>query len=372
MIGRWFKMGIVGAVGLCLVGGLLLGSDLISYVSTSARSVSSAVKDSVPIEFELRRARDLLEEIIPEMHANIRLIAQEEVEIAGLKSDIKESDRTLAEEEKRVQKLAGLLTTTQDKYVLGDRRYSRQQVKEDLARRFDLLKEAEVVKIPVAEPVPASDQPLEDIGEPPQPPEADAAAQLTPYDDMSRQSFYPVTQTNPVLSFLGGVVMFIAVLIGLTWALGLPQAVAAGLPDASLARELERDVFGTPTWPNLVRQIAQAASIITMLFAAIFLIVARGRAGAAHMIRAALGTAGLLAALHMLGEALGRIDWQLIATKANDPKAGPGAAIETFLNGARSNMAAAAGCAVLASIFILAWPEKRPVSQLPVENGQGV
>jgi hypothetical protein len=45
-----------------------------------------AVKDAVPIEFQIQRARDSLNDIIPEMQANIRLIAQQEVEIAAFGS----------------------------------------------------------------------------------------------------------------------------------------------------------------------------------------------------------------------------------------------------------------------------------------------
>ena len=82
MITKWVKRGLIGATGFVLVGGLLFGKDLASYVRSSARGVRTVVKDSVPIEFELRRARDLLEDIIPEMRANIQLIAEEEVEVA--------------------------------------------------------------------------------------------------------------------------------------------------------------------------------------------------------------------------------------------------------------------------------------------------
>lgn len=142
---RMVKYMAGGAVAICLVGGLLFGGDLISYMSSSYRTVQATVKDSVPMEFELQRARDLLEDIIPEMQANVRLIAQEEVEIANLKTDIAEADRSLAEERVRLAKFRDVLTIERTRYVLGGTEYSRQQVKEDLARRLDRVKEAEVV-----------------------------------------------------------------------------------------------------------------------------------------------------------------------------------------------------------------------------------
>jgi hypothetical protein len=142
---KWLKRSVIVAAGVSLVGGLLFGKDVVSYVRSSAKSVQTAVKDSVPIEFELRRARDLLEEIIPEMHANVRLIAQEEVEVAALKVDIANSEKAMEEEELRIAKLRDALGKPQAQYCFGGREYPRSYVKEDLANRFERFRESEVV-----------------------------------------------------------------------------------------------------------------------------------------------------------------------------------------------------------------------------------
>ncbi len=105
MILRWAKWGVMGTVGLGLLGGLLFGKDVVSYVRSSAKGVRTVVKDSVPIEFELRRARDLLEDIIPEMQANIRLIAEEEVEVAALKGEIANNREALDDEQSKIRTL---------------------------------------------------------------------------------------------------------------------------------------------------------------------------------------------------------------------------------------------------------------------------
>lgn len=145
MILKTIKYGVVGLVGLALVGGLLFGTDLFSYATSSARSMRTAMKDNVPVEFELQRARDMLEQIIPEMQANIHLIAQEEVEVANLQTEIHQASTSLDEERTRVTKLRDLLVADQIRYTLGGLEYTRDQVKEELARRFDRLKEAELV-----------------------------------------------------------------------------------------------------------------------------------------------------------------------------------------------------------------------------------
>lgn len=145
MVTKWFKIGVLSLGGLLIVGGFVFGRDFVSYLRTSASSIRTSVKDSVPIDFELERARDMVEQVIPEIHANIRLIAQDEVEIAGLREDIQRSTESLANEKKRIQKLADLVAEGKDQYKLNDYRYTHQQLKEELSHRFESYKEAQDV-----------------------------------------------------------------------------------------------------------------------------------------------------------------------------------------------------------------------------------
>ena len=145
MVLKLAKYAVVLVVVLGLCGGLMFGTDLVSYVRSSARSIRTSVKDSVPVEFELRRARDLLDEIIPEMHANIRLIAKEEVEVANLHQEIEQAEGGLVEGAAAVRRLTSLLATDRAEFSLGGRRYDREAVKGELSRRFERHKEAEVV-----------------------------------------------------------------------------------------------------------------------------------------------------------------------------------------------------------------------------------
>jgi hypothetical protein len=145
MILRWVKWGVMGTVGLGLLGGLLFGKDVVSYVKSSAKSVRTVVKDSVPIEFELRRARDLLDDIIPEMQANIRLIAEEEVEVAALKGEIAQNREGLGDEQSKIKTLRVALENPRAQYCFAGRDYTHSQVKLDLAARFERFKESEMV-----------------------------------------------------------------------------------------------------------------------------------------------------------------------------------------------------------------------------------
>ena len=148
MIIKSLKVLAAGVLGVAVVAGgvaLVFGKEARSYLKSSAYGVRDIVKDNVPIEFELRRARDLLNDIVPEMHANIRLIAQQEVEVARLREEIEASKKSLGEEQARVQKLRAMLDTREVSFRVNNVAYERQELKEDLARRFDRYKEAEVV-----------------------------------------------------------------------------------------------------------------------------------------------------------------------------------------------------------------------------------
>jgi hypothetical protein len=145
MIMKWVKLGLIGVTGFGLLGGLLFGRDAVSYVKSSAKGVRTAVKETIPIEFELRRARDLLEDIIPEMQANIRLIAEEEVEVAALKGEISKNKDGLNDEQSKIKTLRASLEQPRAQYCFAGRNYTHDEVKTDLAARIDRYKESEVV-----------------------------------------------------------------------------------------------------------------------------------------------------------------------------------------------------------------------------------
>ena len=144
MILKALKVGVIGTAAALVLGGVVFGTDLGSYIRSSTRCVTSAVKDNVPIEFELRRARDLVDDIIPEMHASIRQIAEQEVEIASLKAEIADGDKSLADARGKVAKVRDCLSTPGNSFSIGQIVYSRDELKDDLARRFERTKEAEL------------------------------------------------------------------------------------------------------------------------------------------------------------------------------------------------------------------------------------
>jgi len=145
MIWKVFKVAAASTAAALLVGGLVFGRELSSYVCSSARAVQTSVKGNVPIEFQLQRARDLVDDIVPEIQANVKQIATQEVEIESLRHDITQSTQNIAEEKQRIGKLRDCLASKETSFTISNCVYTRDQLKEDLGRRFDFAKEAEVV-----------------------------------------------------------------------------------------------------------------------------------------------------------------------------------------------------------------------------------
>src|SRR3954467_7350047 len=95
-------LGVGLAVGLSL---LFFGRDAWSYVATSAGWVKSSVRDSVPVEFEIQRARDLVKNLVPDIQRNMHLIAKEEVEVERLGKQISETENRLAKDKTDLMRL---------------------------------------------------------------------------------------------------------------------------------------------------------------------------------------------------------------------------------------------------------------------------
>ncbi|HEY2588902.1 MAG TPA: hypothetical protein VGI81_24375 [Tepidisphaeraceae bacterium] len=143
MIWKAIKFGTLTAgVGL-LAGGLVLGSDLGSYLRSSCHSMQVSIKDNIPVEFQLRRARDLLDGVGPELHDNVRRVAEQEVEIASLKTDLEQSRVSLASEKHRIQSLRNCLNTSQTSFTFDGIDFTREQVEHDLGRQFAHFREAD-------------------------------------------------------------------------------------------------------------------------------------------------------------------------------------------------------------------------------------
>ena len=81
------KKVLLVSAGAALVFALIFGRAGVSYVSTSVSELRQSVRDSVPVEFQLKNARDEIKKLDPEMHKMMREIAKEELDVEKLREE---------------------------------------------------------------------------------------------------------------------------------------------------------------------------------------------------------------------------------------------------------------------------------------------
>lgn len=128
----------VGGLGLLSI--FLFGRNARSYMGTAAGWARDGVKDSVPVEFEIDRARNMVKELVPDIRKNMHIIAKEEVEVERLKGQIAASEQKLTKDRTELMKLRTDAESGKDVFRYAGRTYTANQVKIDLTNRFERFK----------------------------------------------------------------------------------------------------------------------------------------------------------------------------------------------------------------------------------------
>jgi len=137
---KLIKKSLIVVGVLAIAGFLIFGAGLSSYLRTGYKQVKSQIRSSIPVEFEIHRIEDLVEEISPEMHQVQQLIAEEQVAVATLKEEIDGKQRSATNRSTEVKIIRASLDSTSPRIQLGGRTWSRELVESDLTRRLDGLK----------------------------------------------------------------------------------------------------------------------------------------------------------------------------------------------------------------------------------------
>ena len=137
------RKAIVGMLGAAAVGTMIFGTDAVSYMSTGYNEVRDAVRKEVPIEFEIERARHEVEQLVPEIHKSLHVIAEQQVEVENLKETIDHKVASLEEQEEAILALNEDLKSGDTQFVYAGHRYTSKEVQRDLAERFNRFKVAE-------------------------------------------------------------------------------------------------------------------------------------------------------------------------------------------------------------------------------------
>jgi hypothetical protein len=137
------KKALLVVTGLGITTLVLFGRDAASYVSTTYGQLTGAVQDQVPVEFQIDRARHMVRDLEPEIRNSMHVIAKEEVAIEQLNQQIAANQEKADKDKRDILRLQADLGQNQEVYRYASRSYSGDEVKKDLARRFNRFKVAD-------------------------------------------------------------------------------------------------------------------------------------------------------------------------------------------------------------------------------------
>jgi len=134
---------IVGTAVAMFLGFFFFGRDAVSYVRTSAGYMKDSVQNTVPMGFQIDRARGMIKDLTFEVRKNMHVIAKEEIEVERFQKQIEAAQAALAKDKEALLKLKTDLTSGKKTFEYGGRTYTIEQVKTDLANRFERYKTSE-------------------------------------------------------------------------------------------------------------------------------------------------------------------------------------------------------------------------------------
>ena len=129
--------------GLTIAGLYLFGGVTSSYLSTATRMVSENVHESLPLEFEIERAKTMMNGLLPEIKQNMIAIAKEEAGAKTLRQEIDRDQAVLDRREIEIKKFASLIEESPESansVMINNRKVDRDYAMEQLGRIFERFK----------------------------------------------------------------------------------------------------------------------------------------------------------------------------------------------------------------------------------------
>jgi hypothetical protein len=163
-----------------------------------------------------------------------------------------------------------------------------------------------------------------------------------------------------ILTFIGGVLLMVALVLAVAVVSDLPGLFASGALDPRMPGEFARTI-GTDNWPQLLSEFGAVASFLAGAAAIVLVSAARRSRGGLHIVRAIVGILILFVAAIVIGRALP--DWAEFF-----PSATAGASVDWIFKHVNANYALEAALIAAAGYTILLWPARRHLPQAPTIN----
>jgi peptidoglycan hydrolase CwlO-like protein len=139
------KKAIIGTFAAVALGSLIFGKDAFSYARTAWSATREAVRQEVPLEFEVQRARTAVAQLEPAIHSTLKAIAEQQVDIEHLHTQVANRGEEIGKQKQAVLTLRADLESGQSTFHYARYTYSADQVRRDLRTRFERYKTAEAL-----------------------------------------------------------------------------------------------------------------------------------------------------------------------------------------------------------------------------------
>jgi len=137
------KKAILLTMGVGLTMAVLFARNAASYVSTTYHRFTATVEDSVPVDFQIDRARQMVRDLDPEIRRSMHVIAKEEVALEQLNSQLNNNQDKADKDKKDILRLQTDLGQNKGTYHYASRSYTTDEVKHELSNRFNRFKVAD-------------------------------------------------------------------------------------------------------------------------------------------------------------------------------------------------------------------------------------
>ena len=127
---------VLGVLLAGILGGFVLGKSAWSYLTTGYERATQTVEESVPLEFQIDRARKMVRDLEPEIRRSMHVIAKEEVEVESLDKRLEAAMGKAEKEKSEIMRLQSDLQSGKNVFRYAGLNYSADEVKQDLSRRF--------------------------------------------------------------------------------------------------------------------------------------------------------------------------------------------------------------------------------------------
>lgn len=130
---------LIGIGVLAATATFVFGRDAVSYLWTWGESVREAVKAEVPLEFEVQRARQMVEQLVPEIRRCMHVVAEQQVELEERTEALQRRQAAVEEQRMALALRREQLDEQKAVYRIAGRQYSRDELVRDLETRFRRL-----------------------------------------------------------------------------------------------------------------------------------------------------------------------------------------------------------------------------------------